>query len=248
MDKKGQFVSIASKFIEKAQKNKILDSNIFIFGSISEKKLKNVRKAQHIPDGEEILILFDDTAFGSAKEGMLFTTWGIRYKENGEWNVSWEDLYRNGYKESKTGIIKDHYVLLLHDEFKNDYSISREMVLNVASIDFSTIKLLVMLGTEVLGNKNSDIGSYDQFIEFAEDTINEMDEERAKNEAETEEMLNKAGEFAKNIFKGAMKNIADDMNSPHVWMCSACGLTVKSVKQPKGICPGRGMHSWIKAT
>ena len=246
MDKKLIFVNIANEVIENYKEKE--PYNVYISKKIPEKKLKNAKKSLNVPEGEEALILFDDTAFGSAKDGMLFTTWGIRYKEDGDWTVSWEELYKNGYEDTKAGIIKDHYTLLLYNKRKKDYSVPKEMILHVVIIDFSIMKLLVRLGTEVIGNENSTITTFEQFIEEIEETIEEMEEEREKDEAETEEMLNKAGAFAKNIFKGALQSMADDMNTPHVYQCNRCGAVMRSIGVPGGKCPASqtGLHQWWK--
>jgi hypothetical protein len=71
------------KFIfnmKEANKGASFANEIYI-SDIPEKKLSNARKTMNVPEKETVLILIDDTVFGSAKDGVLLTDWGIRYKE-----------------------------------------------------------------------------------------------------------------------------------------------------------------------
>lgn len=247
MDKKQIFANIANELVGCSEKTDVFGSKVFILGDIPEKKHKNACKALNVPEGEKVLVLFDDTAFGSAKDGMLFTTWGIRYKVmNDNWTVSWEALHQDGYKETKVGIVKDYLALLL-PRYKGDYSISRGMVLQIATVDLALMKLFIKLGTEVLGNKESTISSVQEFLESVRGYITEMTEEQERSDAEAQEMLNKAGAFAKGIFQGAVKNWANDMNTPHVWQCTRCGSMIETIGTPGGNCPGNQRnHMWVK--
>jgi hypothetical protein len=64
------------------------------FDFIPQKKLVNAKSALKIPETEELFLLLDDTALGSAKEGLALTSWGVRYKTvDGEWELSWNDIF-----------------------------------------------------------------------------------------------------------------------------------------------------------
>ena len=98
MDKKQRFVQEVRELIKKFPKKR---ESLFIYGEIPEKKLNNARdKAQTTPT-EEVLVLMDETAFGSANDSTLITTWGIRHKYFGSvYGVPWEK-FRNGFELTK---------------------------------------------------------------------------------------------------------------------------------------------------
>ncbi|MDR1625500.1 MAG: hypothetical protein LBT33_03085 [Spirochaetia bacterium] len=77
------------------------------FKDIPRKKLDNAKTVMGVQADEEVLILFDDTAFGSAKDGMLITTWGIRYNESlySKWNISWEELKTYHAEDEKKAVV-----------------------------------------------------------------------------------------------------------------------------------------------
>ena len=70
--------------------------NIYVGGLIPQKKLKNVKESyarEMVPDEDEVLLI-DDTVFGSAKDGALFTQRAI-YGHNPlekPWRCAYQDL------------------------------------------------------------------------------------------------------------------------------------------------------------
>jgi hypothetical protein len=76
---------------------------------IGHEKLNNARKSMNIPAQDVVLAIMDDTAFGSAKEGIALCVDGIYWKTSFEASsyISWEvakDLYDKGiikFKNSK---------------------------------------------------------------------------------------------------------------------------------------------------
>jgi len=61
-------------------------NNLFLFEQISPKRLSNAKSgyARNLTGDETIILLYDDTLFGSAKNGFLLTTKRIYYKNMGE--------------------------------------------------------------------------------------------------------------------------------------------------------------------
>lgn len=57
----------------------------FLAPSIPERKERTVRAVHGIPDGERVLALYDDTVFGGAKEGWVFT----------DRRFAWKDLFED---------------------------------------------------------------------------------------------------------------------------------------------------------
>jgi tetratricopeptide (TPR) repeat protein len=79
MDKKVErFINLINK-LKAGQKDSTFGEQIFVV-DIPEKKLINAKKAMNVPEDQTVLIMFDETAFGSTKESVLFTDWGIYYK------------------------------------------------------------------------------------------------------------------------------------------------------------------------
>ncbi|MHC6202122.1 zinc ribbon domain-containing protein [Breznakiellaceae bacterium SP9] len=69
-------------------------TSIYWGENIPAKKLANLNKELSIPADEKVLLLYDDTLLGSAKEGAALTSWGIRFKESGtEWKCSWKTIH-----------------------------------------------------------------------------------------------------------------------------------------------------------
>ena len=109
--KVNQFINVVASLLKKQNASSFGD-NIY-FRDIPPKKLEKARKALNVTDEEEVLILFDDTAFGSAKDGMAVTTWGLRYKESEKWAVSWEDLYAHPLNIDTSGKKQEPWVDVL---------------------------------------------------------------------------------------------------------------------------------------
>ena len=132
-----QFVNVLTG-LKNNMKNDSFGDNVY-FLNIPEKKVLNARKALKIPDNEKVILLIDDTAFGSAKDATIFTDKGIYFKLFFDyWTVSWKELFSkhffietaektvviNIYKEKKTAIIKkytlDYAIKTLEKEIISD--------------------------------------------------------------------------------------------------------------------------------
>jgi hypothetical protein len=156
-DKKKQFVNVLKDLL-RARGLDSLGDQVY-FPDIPEKKAANIRKKLKIPDDETILVLLDDTAFGSAKDGMVCTVKGIRYNEMGDsWAVSWKELYDNGFED----ISKNDKRLIINT---SDGMSSRKIDFHfyVAKINFDLLKKIVQSGSCIFGSeKDTDINTVAQ--------------------------------------------------------------------------------------
>ena len=68
-------------------------SSYWYGNSIPDKKLRNARIYMNVPSNENIYALYDNTIFGSAKEGACFTERAIygRYSSGNE-SITYEEL------------------------------------------------------------------------------------------------------------------------------------------------------------
>ncbi len=92
--------------IEKAIKIAVAgnsNSNIYVGRGIPAKKLENAVASMKVPKGEKVHALIDTTWFGSAKTGLLFTSFGIRWKN--DWataskktSLSWAQVSETRHK------------------------------------------------------------------------------------------------------------------------------------------------------
>jgi tetratricopeptide (TPR) repeat protein/uncharacterized Zn finger protein (UPF0148 family) len=119
--------------------------------NIPAKKLDNISKSLQTSDDERVFILFDDTVFGSAKTGMIITSWGIRYKPDStdEWKLSWKTIverYEYGeYTEKKKSIP----VLRLKDS--DDIASAKKLILICAKIENDLLRKIITEGMSIFG-------------------------------------------------------------------------------------------------
>jgi pyruvate/2-oxoglutarate dehydrogenase complex dihydrolipoamide acyltransferase (E2) component len=71
---------------------------LFVAPNVPPRKEQNARETMRVPPGEAVLALMDNTTFGSAKDGMVVTTGGIRWRNgiigNDEGHLTWNALAR----------------------------------------------------------------------------------------------------------------------------------------------------------
>lgn len=132
---------------------------------ISEKILKNVRKALKIPENEKVLIVFDDTLFKSAKDALVFTDWGIHYKIVEKWTISWKILYSNKFKLDTNG---KNPVIQTWDKISQKYGNEKVIKLYVMTKPAnSALTAMINAGAYILGNPNiSNIHTFDNLLEY----------------------------------------------------------------------------------
>jgi len=134
------------------------------FWDIPPEKLENSKKSLRIEENETVIILFDLTVFGSAKDALVFTDWGLRSNHPGiqcTWSVSWEELSQYWY-----GIAPDH-ILLRHKKDKyTDIRISK----GLSCIESNIVITLISIAINVFNSKN-EINTYKDVIKASEDKI-----------------------------------------------------------------------------
>jgi hypothetical protein len=158
-DKKKQFVNVLKDLLHIRGSDSLGDQ--VYFPHIPEKKLENIRKKLKIPPDEDILILFDDTVFGSAKDGMICTTKGIRYSDiNDVWAVSWKDLHDNGFEN----ISKNDKRLIIN--VSDGMSSSKiDFHFFVAKIDSGLMIKILQIGSCIFGDeKDTNINTVAQLF------------------------------------------------------------------------------------
>ena len=102
MNKNQQLVLEVTELSKRIEK----PNNVYVIGWIPEKKLKNAKDKMGVLPDEEVLILVDETVFGSAKDGTLFASWGIRHRYvHNKWNISWEELRGSEFSFETKGVL-----------------------------------------------------------------------------------------------------------------------------------------------
>jgi RNA polymerase subunit RPABC4/transcription elongation factor Spt4 len=118
-------------------------SDAAFFGVIPAKKLGQAKLAMGVQNDEQVILLYDDTVFGSAKEGILITSWGVRQKSiDSTWNLPWNRLQEFTFGNVK-GVLNKQLPLISKDgEEKTLYSTS-------GSIDLNILKKIIQDGIEI---------------------------------------------------------------------------------------------------
>jgi len=103
----GNFIQSKTVAIIKEHAAQITSEKFYHLAKLPAKKLSNIRSSylQGLSTGEEIVYVYDDTLFGSAKDGTTFTTQGIYSHETGEngWHVPYSQL--NTIVQNKKNIL-----------------------------------------------------------------------------------------------------------------------------------------------
>jgi hypothetical protein len=134
------------------------------FLDIPPEKLENSKKSLGINENETVIILFDLTAFGSAKDALVFTDWGLRSKYPGTkttWNVSWKELSQYQY-----GIASDHILFRYNNEKYTDIQINS----NFFCIRNNLVITLISIAINVFNSEN-EINTYEDVIKVSEDKL-----------------------------------------------------------------------------
>ena len=73
----------------------LFGKNVYWKKNISQKLISNVKDNMGIDDDATILVVFDDTFFGSGKTGLVITSKGITHKVDDYcWTINWDDFDR----------------------------------------------------------------------------------------------------------------------------------------------------------
>jgi hypothetical protein len=158
---------------------------------IPPKKMSNITKALNIPVEEEILLLLDTTFFGSAKEGLVVSPWGIRYRPTIEkpWQLSWDEISEK-YIISIHKNEKGQENLVLRNGNDDDFTIERKIELYLAEINVELLKRIVKKAHAIFGNPQSieqGIEAQGQIFNNIEKSNPEISHEKPKEQESKEE-------------------------------------------------------------
>jgi hypothetical protein len=175
--KNERFIKLINE-LKETQTNSSFTVNIFV-ANIPEKKLINAKKAMNVPKNQTVLILFDETVFGSAKEGMVFTEWGIYYKNYDYfWSISWENLFTSTYTLSIVNEIPI-FVIISEDQEKREEIIT----LPISKPDQEMLYRMLSTGVNVLGNPDEiEINSLDELSQYIEERREKREKKEETNE------------------------------------------------------------------
>jgi hypothetical protein len=111
--------------------------------NIPEKIAINASNRLKIPDGESMMMILDASLFGSGKEGMAITDWGIRYNDGVDsWVLNWDDLHEKyslvtNKMDGALGIKGD--ALLLKAKSGDDFTVDKTINLSMVSISYDIL-------------------------------------------------------------------------------------------------------------
>jgi len=81
-------------YLQEENKSGALGTNA-ILNTRPLKQIENFSSILNLLDDEEIIVMFKSTQNGSEENGLVFTTWGVRYRDNvnqKKWDLSWKEL------------------------------------------------------------------------------------------------------------------------------------------------------------
>jgi len=125
-----------------------------ILNNGSSEQIETFSNVLKLPEDEEIIVFFDDTIKSSGKGGLAFTSWGVRYRDNGaqkKWNLSWEELGEK-YTFRREGLINKK--LMLHNDQGNLFTVDKEICLSYASFDLKWLEIILLKGCVIMNGKN----------------------------------------------------------------------------------------------
>jgi tetratricopeptide (TPR) repeat protein len=175
MDKKVEsFINLIDK-LKEGRGIESFGDHIFVV-DIPEKKLINAKKALKVPEDQTVLIMFDETAFGSAKEAVLFTDWGIYYKVYSSfWSFSWDLLFKSFYYLD----IKNKWPVLVASI--NDQETKKEIILPVSTPDNKIFLSILYSAIAILGSPDEmEINSFDELAQFYKNRNKKDNDEKTK--------------------------------------------------------------------
>jgi len=81
-------------YLQEEKKSGALGTNA-ILNTGPSKQIENFSGTLNLLDDEEIIILFESIQKDSGENGLTFTSWGVRYRDNvnqRKWDISWKEL------------------------------------------------------------------------------------------------------------------------------------------------------------
>ena len=115
---------------------KIIHEKFYLIDQVPPKKLANVRgsylKDLGLLEGEQIILIYDDTLFGTAKDGTTFTSKGIYCHDTGGsgWHLPYAELGTIVQKKKNLIINGKHIIKIIMAE-QQDSNVIRDMLLAI---------------------------------------------------------------------------------------------------------------------
>jgi hypothetical protein len=123
-----------------------------VINNAPSEKLSIIADAVKLPEDEKIIIFFDDTIKGTGKCGLLFTSWGIRYKDNAtlaNWALSWDELAEK-YIVAVEGVI---FKTLKLRKGQGIFTAEKTINLTQAAFDLERLKRIIANGCFIFTGK-----------------------------------------------------------------------------------------------
>jgi hypothetical protein len=129
--------------------------------SFPEKIAANAAKGLKIPSVESVMMFLDATIFGSGKEGLALTDWGLRYNDGVDsWQLSWND-FSEKYSivkiqiDGALGVKGD--ALLLKSNSVDDFAVNKKISISMAGIDYNILAQILNKTCLIFTGKKTDI-------------------------------------------------------------------------------------------
>jgi hypothetical protein len=203
-----------------------------VINNAPSEKLSIIACAVKLPEGEEIIIFFDDTIKGTGKCGLLFTSWGIRYKNNmtmTNWALSWNELV-----EKYTIVVEGAIFKTLKLRKGNGRFLATETISLIQSeVDPEWLQRIIANGCRIFTGKDIDFpannSSTDQSIPLQIDdtksasrgtkpTLNEI--KKMINDSEQQDILS--------VLEDSIKQLPEILAEDEQILCLTSGFLDKS--------------------
>jgi len=141
VEKINEFKTFIQGFIDSNSEG-IFSKRIY-WKSFPEKIAANAAKRLKIPSGESVMMFLDASIFGSGKEGMALTDWGVRYNDGVDsWSLTWDTLQKK-YIFVKTKVdgalgVKAN-ALLIQAKLRDEFMINKTVNLSMAEINYDIL-------------------------------------------------------------------------------------------------------------
>ncbi len=127
---------------------------IYLIGNIPKKKLNNAKKSFYIPHEEEVILLFDDTFFGSAKDGLAICGNGIYWHNYMLILVSSKDYMLTWSTFSKIDIRYNYRTIFLGEGNELDTDNCRSSTSKLAKLLKEVQKLIILEHNYLIEDNN----------------------------------------------------------------------------------------------
>jgi hypothetical protein len=159
IEKVEEFKTFIQRFID-SNGEEIFSKRIYWKG-FPEKIANNATKGLKIPIGEPMMMFLDATIFGSGKEGLALTDWGLRYNDGVDsWQLSWNDFSE---KYSIVKIQTDGALgmkveeLLLKSNSVDDFAVNKKISISMASINYDILARILSKICSIFTGKRTEM-------------------------------------------------------------------------------------------